>query len=589
MADISKNTEVKFTLDGKKFNAPIDWQDITIEAEYENDSVQPSLSIEDFTFPLESREEINQWISDGNTGGVGIFEGMPMGLTLFNNTSVQHNFDSFIDFTNGYRDLLQDGRVDVSIIKDDGVDNFFDQLGVTTFGFLESVNAVTQNDYINVDYVVEKKFNLVEILISSIVLFMMVKELIEAIDRVINAIADVVTLAVSSAISSAAAAILAVLKALIAIAYATLILIAIINLSMTLFETLSPIKRTHKAIMFRRALEVICEHFGYTLDAPIDELDFVAYLPSNPRQDDKTFFGLIDKTHGTPTGIPNSLDGGYYNCAEFFQRAKDLFKAKISIVNKVVILRPKIDDFWVQTSTFNLPSVELQQLQYNTSDLKAEKILSFSIDFNDEWTIDDKVGRAYEIKTSPKTTIRKNAVLLKGIEEIDFLASLGTRKDELNAIENLLLFVASSIDEVTQFFGGGTNFAGQIKSKIGVLKQSNNWSTLPKLLYIKGGKLPVNHRSLWSAQLLYEKYHIEDSFVLDNARGQKVVYEDVTIPFGFEDFNTLLTNSFFKFKGSDAKITKFTWTIGRDKANVSFWVREKYTDNLQETCIDLSQ
>ena len=36
MSDISKNTEIKFLLDGIKFNAPIDWEDITIEANYEN-------------------------------------------------------------------------------------------------------------------------------------------------------------------------------------------------------------------------------------------------------------------------------------------------------------------------------------------------------------------------------------------------------------------------------------------------------------------------------------------------------------------------------------------------------------------------
>jgi hypothetical protein len=43
MSNLSINAEAKFLLDGVKLNAPLEWEDIEIVAEYENDSIQPSL------------------------------------------------------------------------------------------------------------------------------------------------------------------------------------------------------------------------------------------------------------------------------------------------------------------------------------------------------------------------------------------------------------------------------------------------------------------------------------------------------------------------------------------------------------------
>ena len=119
MADISRNTESKYLLNGIETNAPLEWQDVTIEAQYPDDSVQPNLTITEFDFNLESRKAINDWILGGTYGGVGIFEGMPFDLNLFNNNPLTKNFKAFIDFTNNYNDQPDDGVVSVSIIKDD--------------------------------------------------------------------------------------------------------------------------------------------------------------------------------------------------------------------------------------------------------------------------------------------------------------------------------------------------------------------------------------------------------------------------------------------------------------------------------------
>jgi hypothetical protein len=570
MSLVSKSAEAKFLLDG---------------AEYENDSIQPSLAIEEFVFPLEARDAINKWIADGLSTGVGIFEGMPFQLTLFNNQPIQENFKAFLDFTKGYRDLPESGKLEVSLITDFSLDNFFEQIEGTTFGYLEEIGKVGVSDYIDVDYVVEKKFNLLEFIISSIVLYILLKELYEQARRTGESIAIASGIFSAGFSGTVGQAIYLVANAIVQIIYTVLILAAVISLGKTLLDTLLPPKRTHKAILLKRALEVVCNNFGYGFNTNIPEMDYVVYLPSNPNLDERTLFGLIAVTKGTQSGIPFTGDYGY-KCDEMFNLAKNLFNAKLAIINNTVELRSKNDSFWLQQSTWQLPDVLLDTKEYNTDEIKPERLLTFTTDLNDEWTIDNYLGTTYEIRTNPKTIIRERAVLLKGLEEINFNVALGNRKDELNPLEKFLKEVASVVDALTGVLGGGTNFASAISSKVGVLKVTNNWHSIPKLLYLRGNRLPSNQRDLWNSKILYDKYHIEKSFVRNNFFGQKTVYRNIDIPFGFEDYKQLLENSYFLFKGKPAKIIKFTWNFGRDTATVDFWVREPYTFNLEETYLN---
>ena len=597
MSDLSINSEARFLLNGVQINAPLEWQDIKIVAEYEENSIQPSLAIEEFSFPLEARDSVNKWITDGLTNGVGIFEGMPFQLTLFNNQPIQEEFKAFLDFTNGYKDFPEDGKVDVSVIKDDSLDNFFGQVEGTTYGYLESIGVITSSDYIKVPYVNEKKFNAFELLMSSVVLFLMVKELISATTQTVDNINKVSVSTIPLAgvgpsgpvlTVNTGAIVYATLSLILQIIYTALILLAVIELARKLFETLLPKKRDHLAIPLRTLLKSVCTHFGYNFISPIDFLDEVLFLPSNPNLDEKTFGGFISVTKGTQSGIPNTFDYGY-RCDELFEMAKNLFNAKYSIVNGEVHFRSKNDPYWVQQSTWSLPDVLLDTKQYNTEEIKPERLLTFRVDQSDEWTIDNYLGTAYEIRTTQLTTIRKRAVLLKGFEEVNFNTALGTRKDELNALERFLKEVAGVVDDLTSFFGNQTNFVSQVSGRIGILKQTSNWHTIPKLIYTGGsGKMPVNHREKWSAKILYDLYHSEKSFVLNNFQGQKTYYKGIRIPFGFEDYKKLTTNSYFYFKGKQAKMIKFEWTIGNDTALVDFWVREPYTYNLAETYINPS-
>lgn len=591
MSDVSKSAESDYLLDGTSFNAPLKWEDVTIEAEYPDDSIQPSLTIKEFEFNLEARQAINDWIAAGTGGGVGIFEGMPFDLNLFNNNPLTKNFKGFIDFTNQLNDRPDDGVLNVSIMKDGDLKSFFDNLSGTTCGYLEEIGVFTDSDYTEIPYVVEAKFNLFEILMTSIVATLLAIQLAQSIATTADNINKVSISTIplpgvgptgpTLTVNSGAIA-YATLSLVVQILYTAILLVAIIEIAKSLFETLVPPKRTHKGILLKLALEKIADHFGYQFTAPIDEYENVYYLPSNPNLDEKGFAGFISVTKGTQSGIPHNLDYGYFT-EDLFNLAKSMPYAKMALIGNTIHLRPKNDPFWLQATQWELPDVLINTLRYNTDEMKATRLLSFSVDINDEWTIDNYKGTAVEIKTSPISVINRQAVLLKGLDEVNFQVSLGNRKDTLNDIESLLRNVGVFIDEVTGVFGGGSNFANKIDSKIGVLKQTSNWHTIPKVLYLSDGKMPLSHRSLLNAELLWEKYHKEKSFVRDNFNGQKLVYQDVEIPFGLEDFFQLTTNPYFQFNGIQAKITKFEWTVAEDVATISFWIRKPYTFNLKET------
>jgi len=201
MANASVNPEQKYTLNGIERNAPIEWADVSIKAEYENDAVQPSISVDSLSFTLDAREAILQWIANGR-----IYEGMPIALTVFNINSFQANFNGFLDFSEQYEDLPDDGLLKVGLRQTDGLDSFFNLVETVSFGYMENQGHITGSDYVDLDYVVQKKFNVIEIVATSLVIYVLIKELREAIARTQRDVAQIASYLASGITGSVGAA-----------------------------------------------------------------------------------------------------------------------------------------------------------------------------------------------------------------------------------------------------------------------------------------------------------------------------------------------------------------------------------------------
>jgi hypothetical protein len=167
---------------------------------------------------------------------------------------------------------------------------------------------------------------------------------------------------------------------------------------------------------------------------------------------------------------------------------------------------------------------------------------------------------------------------------VNFGMALATRKDDLSALDKTLLVVAKAIDTAVKVFGGKSNLAKGIEGKKGIMVVSDNYHSVPKILYMEGGRIPSNHRDLLSAKAIYNFSYIQSSLANATFSGQKLIYSGVEIPFNFHDFLEVSENAYFTDEqGREAKFNNCQWNSETSRAVADYEVLKVYTRNLVET------
>lgn len=578
----SANLRIKIA--GQELTPPPNWLDIGVLATFDNEA-QANLTLEDFRFVLDSYTRLVDHISGGLGSGPGIFEPLDFKIETYSNLGTYLAFQGGINLAEGKRNDTE-GWIDAPVSKDMSLNTLDERLQGLSYGLLVENGTITSADYTDVPYVVAKVDTSMEGIVMGITLFLLTKQLIDAIKETAESIADVAAHLAGGISGAVAATVYAAAVAIINIAYSAALLILIIDLGKDLLLAFLQPSRTHKAMTLKNLMEKACQYLGYSFNTTVQDLDNVVYLPSNNNLDEEDGIKGFLKFPGTITeGIPNASDYGYI-AAEIFRLAKDTFYARYQLINGVVQFHAVNSPYWKRLSPWTFPDVLEGEYRYNTDELNDSVIISFTTDISDAYTIGNYRGTSYQVITSAITTGANGRDNITGLDETALPVALGNRKDELTGFEKFLKVVAGAVDLATGIFGGGTNFAGQVSGKIGMLKVATNNHAVPKLLWLEGGKLPANHRSLFSAKTLWEKYHIEKSFIADNFQKQRKVFEGVQIPFGFADFLTLIDNSYFVGPQGEGKITRLEWNMGKDTATIDYWVTHTYTKNLKETYVE---
>jgi hypothetical protein len=209
-------SRVKFEINGQPANAPKDWQDVEVLATFDNENTQANISTDQFTFVLEEAAKIRQHLAGGLTGGFGIFEGIQFKMMAYNNTSAYTAFNGFIDLADEFENDLQNAVVRAKIKKSNGLNSLQEQLESLSYGYLYDKGVIT--GFSDVEYIVQKKFNIVEVLMNSIIIYLMTKELAESIRSTIKSVNDAIAHFSGGITGPIAAAIWAVAEAIIQIA-----------------------------------------------------------------------------------------------------------------------------------------------------------------------------------------------------------------------------------------------------------------------------------------------------------------------------------------------------------------------------------
>ena len=547
---------IDFILDGTSITSPLEWQGIAFKASFEQ-TVQADISVSELTFGFDACKLIDAWRSTN-----GYFRGMPLviqedGFTVF---------EGHLDFQQKF-EIIHKGKYLISIKKTQGLNYLSDKINGYTLGLLAENRPL---QYFDVKYIIERgKYN-VEDAIMQITLLLMVKEIIVKGFETAKSVAAAVTI-ILAPLSSGKEIARAIAYALIDIALFAAIYSLYGKHIKAFIEALLPLVKKHKSINVYNTLQQFCLDIGFSgFETGITDLQSLYYFPSKDE--------VISK------GIPKVGDYGY-NMSEFVELIEKSFNAKLYIDNNnKVQLRSENDPYLQRNSTYILPDVLVENVEYNTEDISGTYNISFNTDITDTWTIDNFKGTALDVYT--KSTRSAGEDLIKNLTSVKINACLGTRKSELSVLENGLIAVAEQLNKLT--IGANTTLVRRTKIKdiIGLLKVSNSDWSQPKLLKLNRlGKLDAN-RTNWSAKYLWDNYHSYKSFVLNGNGYQRRVFTDIEIPFNLNDLKAVINNSYFTdLSGNLGKFVNVEYNIDGNKAKVSYWIEEVYDTNLKEQYI----
>lgn len=578
------DTKITIDLNGDNSSQIRELHDLQILATFENGNSQANISTTEFEFVNDFASAIKDWIDAGTSSGVGIFEGIPIQLRISDGQPTYLAFDGYLDMTDDFQ-IVDPTTIKAKIKKDSGLQNLDDLSSGLTWEYLYQEGILTNSDMIWIPYIIEEKFDFVAFLLLSLSIYSLTVTLIDLIKGIAQSTASGLT---------------AIILLGLEIIYALAMIVYLISLINDFIKFIVQPIRFHKGMRLRRLLEIGSNHLNYAYNTTIDEIsnNNIVLLPSKDSIDEEGNFILQDMG-GTifeaGQGFPGARDFGY-TFGEILTLVNKTFNAKIALKNGTIEQHSLNSSWWLQQSTYTIPDILIETKKYNTEDLSSNRLITFTPDPQDKNIMQNYKGMSYEIITTPITTSITKNVCLKGLDEISIPYSLGIRKNKANWLEKLLdVFIIglNPLFDLSNAIGGSSVTPVPIlNTRNGSLKLESPYVNVPKMLYLTDdgtNQLPSNYHDVWSAKQLYNKYYVYDSFVGSNPN-QWIIQEGIKIPFGFEDFLSLIDNSYFyDNNGNIAQITKIEWSVSQDFAIVDYKYKQVYTTNLKETFIEVGE
>ena len=600
-------TVTSFKINGQENLPPREWQNLEVNATFDNDSVQANINFSALNFVDQSNEVIKDWFFNN----VGATEGIPFEISVNNYTP----FTGYLDW-NTYK-IKGTNESEMSLVKTNSLNGVSERAQGITMLLLQNLDgnlagAMPTSMGVNIPYLIENRKTLLENLQLIGTAFMTVKSGIDEIFKFINISADLTTLGVG--------------QALINLTTTILNLVTIINSLVDQLEAIQkalfPLVRYHRGIKLKTFLEQGAEYMGYTLDtgngAFNTVLENVVLCPhkTDEEGDPIGFFGVgVTLFQSNLSGILKPNDYGY-TLSEAFDLCNKLFYTKVAVSNGVITVLPYNDTSWTLTPAYTMPDVRIEDSpftqngiqSYNVDELKGRTFINYADDDSDKHTITDVNDSFSETIVTPITVNDTRNVLIKGVDSIEIPYALCVRKNALDELfeafealvgenNNMIESVKAKFEELSDFFDQGLEannfFTLQITSREGAMKVENHFFSTPKIVYLENGKIPTNFTDKVGAVALYNNYHSYKSFVSGikdpnnlNNTNQKKIFTDVRIPFGAESFAQIINNSFFNdANGNLSKFTSVNWNVDGDFAIVSYYTFENYIDNLIENTV----
>jgi len=607
------STITSFKINGQENLPPREWQNLEVNATFDNDSVQANINFSALNFVDQSNEVIKDWFFNN----VGATEGLPFEITINDGANNYVPFSGYLDW-NTYK-VKGSNESELSLVKTNSLNGVSERAQGITMLLLQNLNpnqdgAMPTNMGVNIPYLIENRKTLLENLQLISTAFMTVKSGIDEIFKFVNISADITTLGVGQALLNLGTTIINL----------AIIINQLVDQLEAIQKALFPLVRYHRGIKLKTFLEQGAEYMGYTLDTGAGAfntvLENVVLCPHKTDEGQDLvpvgFFGSgINAFQATLSGILKPNDYGY-TLSEAFDLCNKLFFTKIAVSNGVITLLPYNDSSWTLNPSYTMPDVRVEDspftqngiISYNVDELKGRTFINYADDDSDKHTITDVNDSFSETIVTPITVNDTRNVLIKGVDSVEIPYALCVRKnavdDLFDAFEALVGTNNTMVADVKEIFESLSDFFDQglesnnsfllaITSREGAMKVENHFFSTPKIVYLENNKIPTNFTDKVGAVALYNNYHSYKSFVSGikdpnnlNNTNQKKIFTDVRIPFGAESFAQIINNSFFNdVNGNLGKFTSVNWSVDNDYAIVSYYIFENYIDNLIETTV----
>lgn len=579
---------ITFEIDGQPSGTPANLPEINLSASWgETDGQdEQEISTSSIEFVLEDAKKLNDHVTQGLNGGVGIFEGLPYKIGL----DGQNIFDGYIDLTNEAQ-FIENERVIAGIVKQGGSDWLNDNADGFSFGYLREKGFITDADYSVIPYVLNFRPEAFAVGQLTIAFYLLQKELIQGIKDTADAISDVVEASIPSftalgvPVFNIGKIITNSIRLAAQIAYTSAIIIALIRTVTDLINQFFPPVRRYRGMTFKKMFEVGLTYLGLTFQSTIfdsGKWKNARYLPSKSKRG-----GLFGNTDSF--GHPN-LNSSLYNFGDFIRVMLSTFNANFKIENGVFVFERR--DYWDSLSTYILPDVETNQTArlsehlLNTDEFVKNYFISLQTDVQDQNTLENFNGTNYQVIAEPIVVNNKKMTIGKGLAQIRPPFARGTRKNDLTVYEKTLLGVAKLTDRVVGIFGGNANLASQIRNRSGMMSLSDDTTTVDKILFMDGEEMETEQPS---AELLWSDFHFIESFVEiadpvtgDLLHNQYVIKTAEKVDFCLDDWNKLVSNNkFTTIDGKTGEIITIDWDFQTGLANIQYKIKQLYTKNLK--------
>jgi hypothetical protein len=585
-----------YKLDGVEYTPPREMPTLEVLATFDGDSVQANITTSEFSFVNDAAQAIDNFFAAYPT------EGMPLELSISNETNSYSAFTGYLNFrTLQYKSDIE--RI-CGIKQDNGLPSLDERLRGITMELLQQKGAITTYDFCHIPYIVENRKTTLEKVSLLAQLYVTIKTGYDEIHKILNIASDITSAGVAQAL----------INLTVTLINLVLLIQQLVNLWVQIRETFFPPIRYHKGISMYNAILKAVSYCGYDLQTGFGLTEILQNTKLCPSKTDE--IGLTN-TSSTESGILKPNDFGFV-ASDLFELANMMFYTKVAIIGgNTVVLRSYNDPYWVQSSSYIMPDVKIEQAfvkngmkSVNYDELKSSRIIQYSTDSSDLWTMTNVNEQISVTTVTPVNVISEKRVLLTGSDKIKIPYSLAVRKDPIDELLDLYLGTSAHVDEIKQTiedkfnevatilaegFPVLANLTNVLTNRIGCMKVENHYFSNPKIVYLDPdtNRIPDNYVDIVGAIALNENYHSYKSFVpgVRNSAdlsdtNSKHVYTDVTIPFGIDDFNTVIDNSFFTtVNGEIGKFTSVKWIPEKDYAVTNFWIQNQWATNIEENTI----